>query len=255
MTRPPLEVADLVRAAGTAFIERNRHWLRWTHLKVLLAMARCRTAALGGHIDECTRCGHRSAISYKLPQSPLPKVSDRRSCTLDPGTSPRTSAFTLCPCGFHSAGATGCPGFTEQEGHLCFAVSCQRRNPTRSGSYSQASRCRDRLLQRSAYLEPETPDSGVYFAGSLSTDSSRPFCEGSCTFLAIWLRSLNLSSSPPGSGRCFANSGWFTPNHRSAAPSTCSATLPATPIVSPSPTTAWFPRPRPSYFSLARLRS
>jgi len=64
MTRPPLEVADLVRAAGTAFIERNRQWLRWTHIKVLLAIARCRTAALGGHIDECTRCGYRATISY-----------------------------------------------------------------------------------------------------------------------------------------------------------------------------------------------
>jgi len=31
---------------------------------VLLAMARCRTAALGGHLDECTRCGHRATISY-----------------------------------------------------------------------------------------------------------------------------------------------------------------------------------------------
>jgi len=57
-------VADLVRTAGTAFIERNRQWLRWTHIKVLLAIARCRTAALGGHIDACTRCGHRAAISY-----------------------------------------------------------------------------------------------------------------------------------------------------------------------------------------------
>jgi hypothetical protein len=64
MTRPPLEVADLVRTAGTPFIERNRQWLRWTHIKVLLAIVRCRTAALGGHIDACTRCGHRAAISY-----------------------------------------------------------------------------------------------------------------------------------------------------------------------------------------------
>src|ERR1700732_551677 len=64
MSRPPFEVADLVRAAGDAFIERNRHWLRWKHIKVLLAIARCRTAALGGHIDECTRCGHRATISY-----------------------------------------------------------------------------------------------------------------------------------------------------------------------------------------------
>src|SRR5437879_4705953 len=64
MSRPPLEVADLIRTAGTAFIERNRQWIRWTHIKVLVAIARCRTAALGGHIDESTRCGHRATISY-----------------------------------------------------------------------------------------------------------------------------------------------------------------------------------------------
>src|ERR1700684_3490947 len=64
MSRPLLEVADLIRSAGTAFIERNRKWIRWTHIKVLLAIARCRTATLGGHIDECTRCGHRATISY-----------------------------------------------------------------------------------------------------------------------------------------------------------------------------------------------
>ena len=63
MSRPPLEVADLIRAAGATFIERNCHWLRWKHVKVLRAIARCRTAALGGHLDECTRCGHR-AISF-----------------------------------------------------------------------------------------------------------------------------------------------------------------------------------------------
>jgi len=63
MRRPPLEVADLVRAAGDSFIERSRKWITWKHVKVLLAIARCRTAALGGHLDECSRCGHR-AISY-----------------------------------------------------------------------------------------------------------------------------------------------------------------------------------------------
>ena len=64
MSRPPLEVADIIRAAGKAFIERTRHWLPWKHVKVLRAIARCRTAALGGHLDECMRCGHRAPISY-----------------------------------------------------------------------------------------------------------------------------------------------------------------------------------------------
>src|SRR5512133_4161840 len=64
MSRPWFEVADIIRSAGADFIERNRSWLRIPHLKVLLAIARCRTAALGGHIDECPDCGHRATISY-----------------------------------------------------------------------------------------------------------------------------------------------------------------------------------------------
>ena len=64
MSRPPLEVADLIRSAGATFFERNRQWIRWQHGKVLLAIVRCRTAALGGHVDQCTSCGHRATISY-----------------------------------------------------------------------------------------------------------------------------------------------------------------------------------------------
>jgi Transposase zinc-binding domain len=64
MSRSPLEVADLIRSTGAAFIERNRQWIRWKHVKVLLAIARCRTAGLGGHVDQCTRCGYRATISY-----------------------------------------------------------------------------------------------------------------------------------------------------------------------------------------------
>ena len=37
--------------------------LAWPHRKVLDAMVRCRTTALGGHRDQCVRCGHQ-AISY-----------------------------------------------------------------------------------------------------------------------------------------------------------------------------------------------
>jgi predicted Zn-ribbon and HTH transcriptional regulator len=63
MARPPLEVADLIRTAGRSFIDRNRSWLNRLHLKVLTAIERCRTAALGGHLDQCRRCGYR-AISF-----------------------------------------------------------------------------------------------------------------------------------------------------------------------------------------------
>ncbi len=63
MTRPPWEVADIIRKAGSRFIQRYRGSLTWAQLKVLRAIERCRTAALGGHRDQCVRCGHQ-AISY-----------------------------------------------------------------------------------------------------------------------------------------------------------------------------------------------
>jgi hypothetical protein len=63
MSRPTLEVADIVRAAGNSFWERQQSHLAWPHRKVLDAIVRCRTAALGGHRDQCVRCGHQ-AISF-----------------------------------------------------------------------------------------------------------------------------------------------------------------------------------------------
>src|SRR5215469_10849517 len=63
MNRPPLEVADIIRSAGDTFLERSRRWITWHHRKVLLAILRCRTAALGGYRDRCSDCGH-IAISY-----------------------------------------------------------------------------------------------------------------------------------------------------------------------------------------------
>ena len=64
MSRPALEMADIVRCAGQSFVERSRRWINWQHQKVLLAITRCRTAALGGHRDRCADCGHTTAISY-----------------------------------------------------------------------------------------------------------------------------------------------------------------------------------------------
>ena len=63
MTRPPFEVADIIREHGDRFIEAHGAWLTTQHRRVLRALARCRTAALGGHLDRCVACDHR-AISY-----------------------------------------------------------------------------------------------------------------------------------------------------------------------------------------------
>ena len=63
MSRPAVEVADILQAQGDRFQEQNQSWLGFQQLSVLRAITRCRTAALGGHINRCSRCGHQ-AISY-----------------------------------------------------------------------------------------------------------------------------------------------------------------------------------------------
>src|SRR5436190_7535618 len=62
MRRPAVEVADLLHKQGDRFMDKSP-WLNFQQLSVLRAITRCRTAALGGHIDTCSRCGQQ-AISY-----------------------------------------------------------------------------------------------------------------------------------------------------------------------------------------------
>ena len=57
-----MEVADILHAQGDTFLEQHP-WLSMQQRAVLRAIARCRTAALGGHVDRCGACGHQ-AISY-----------------------------------------------------------------------------------------------------------------------------------------------------------------------------------------------
>jgi len=63
VTRPRFEIADIIRRADSHITSRYREFLTWAQVKVLNAILRCRTAALGGHRDQCTRCGYQ-AISY-----------------------------------------------------------------------------------------------------------------------------------------------------------------------------------------------
>jgi hypothetical protein len=54
-TKGGVELADIFRAYGESY--RRNHRLPVSHLKVMQAVERCRTAALGGHLEQCDRCG------------------------------------------------------------------------------------------------------------------------------------------------------------------------------------------------------
>jgi Putative transposase/Transposase zinc-binding domain len=63
VTRPPFEVADIVRRHGDRVLETYRAWVTGAHRRVFRAIAQCRTAALGGHRDRCEQCA-QPALSY-----------------------------------------------------------------------------------------------------------------------------------------------------------------------------------------------
>jgi hypothetical protein len=73
MNRPKLEVADIFRRHGDAFLERYGDGLSHEQRRVLHDLAVCRTAALGGHVEECNRCGHRQVAYNSCRNRHCPK--------------------------------------------------------------------------------------------------------------------------------------------------------------------------------------
>jgi hypothetical protein len=69
--RPCLEVADIFRSAGEAY--RARYIPTPDQRKVMTAIEKCRTAALGGHLDVCTKCGHQAPAYNSCRNRHCPK--------------------------------------------------------------------------------------------------------------------------------------------------------------------------------------
>ena len=63
MTRPQLEVADIFRRFGPAWRAANAGHLSLAQRRVMRAVELCRTAELGGHVEQCADCAH-TRIAY-----------------------------------------------------------------------------------------------------------------------------------------------------------------------------------------------
>src|SRR5277367_344684 len=63
MSRPSLEVADILRQHGEAFRRAHAGHLSLGQLKVMSAIEACRTAVMGGHVARCDDCAHL-AVAY-----------------------------------------------------------------------------------------------------------------------------------------------------------------------------------------------
>jgi hypothetical protein len=63
MKAPALELGDIFRLHGPAYLTTFGDSLSYVQKQALRAIAVCRTAALGGHVDQCDRCGYQK-IAY-----------------------------------------------------------------------------------------------------------------------------------------------------------------------------------------------
>src|SRR5216683_6661588 len=88
MPRGAAEVADVFRRYGDAYRQQHGTSLSTAQRRVMTAIERCRTAALGGHVEQCDACGHQRICYNSCRNRHCPKcqslaraqwLEDRRS--------------------------------------------------------------------------------------------------------------------------------------------------------------------------------
>jgi Putative transposase/Transposase zinc-binding domain len=92
MDRPKLEVGDVFRRYGEAYRQQHTGSLSLAQLRVMTAIERCRTAALGGHIEQCDQCRYERHAYNSCRDRHCPKcqslaraqwIEDRQAELLD----------------------------------------------------------------------------------------------------------------------------------------------------------------------------
>jgi Transposase zinc-binding domain len=73
MTRPRIEVADVFRQHAEAFLDRYGEGTSQEQRRVLHDITACRTAELGGHVEECDHGGHRQVAYNSCRNRHCPK--------------------------------------------------------------------------------------------------------------------------------------------------------------------------------------
>src|SRR5881397_404283 len=68
-----LELADIFREAGPAYRQAFRERILPSHLTAMRDIEACRTAALGGHLRACDRCGARRYSYHSCRNRHCPK--------------------------------------------------------------------------------------------------------------------------------------------------------------------------------------
>lgn len=73
MTKPAFELADIIRAQGNRFLEKYGSSIDFQQIKALRLIQKCRTAALGSHVDVCPKCNYEGESYNSCGSRSCPK--------------------------------------------------------------------------------------------------------------------------------------------------------------------------------------
>ena len=79
MDRPTLEVADIFRRYGAAYREEAGLSLSTAQRRVMTAIETCRTAVLGGHVEQCDTFGQERVAYNSCRIATVPSVNRSRA--------------------------------------------------------------------------------------------------------------------------------------------------------------------------------
>ena len=267
-------MADIVRYAGQGFVERSRRWINGQHEKVLAVITRCRTAALGGHRDQCVGCRH-TAISYNSCRNRhCPKCQgnarirwlQQRERELLP-TRYVHAVFTmpreLAPLALQNKQLLYSLLFRASAATLLEVARDPRHLGAEIGFFSVLHTWTQRLQHHphvhcviaAGGLAPDHASwvssrrtfflpvkvLGRVFRGKFVAGLKAAFREGKLEFHGHLTHSLSHAASLPGSESYTVTTGSSTPSGPSADPSTPCVTSAPTPIAWASRTAGWSP--------------
>lgn len=103
MTECRLEVADVFRSYAPAYLKDFGHSISSEQRRAMRDLVRCRTAALGGHVERCNQCGHQRIAYNSCRNRHCPKCQaaaraqwlDERAAELLPNQEYFHVVFTL----------------------------------------------------------------------------------------------------------------------------------------------------------------
>ena len=155
MTRPRLEVAEVIRSCRDAFLQRYGAGLTPEQRRALDDLTACRTAALGGHVLECPGCGHQEVAYNSCGNRHCPKcqaTAAARWLEAQAADLLETPYFHVV---FTLPGALGPVALAQPPRGLRPADAGRRGDPARGGRRPEAPRGRGRRAGGAAHLGPE----------------------------------------------------------------------------------------------------